>query len=181
MPYSPQSYIGADLPGWQDSFPISAGITGKAVTEDRIIRVGDVKMETEYISIASDIQAELCIPIRVNGRIIGVLDVESRTADAFGENDERFLNTISSSVGTALERLRFLKEEQRRSRELNALYFATKSLAQSLKQEVIAENLVSTMDELLGYEYASLYLLGDEWTTIDSNRHQSKNAAPKSS
>jgi PAS domain S-box-containing protein len=156
------SYIGADLPGWQRSFPISTGIIGNTVTQERIMRVGDIKSEREYIPIASGIRSELCIPIRVNGRVIGVLDVESRTVDAFGENDERFLNTISSSVGTALERLRFFKEEQRRSRELNALYFATKSLAQSLKQEVIAENLVSTMDELLGYECASLYMLDDD-------------------
>ncbi|MGE5464042.1 MAG: GAF domain-containing protein [Syntrophothermus sp.] len=153
------SYIGATLPGWQKSFPISMGITGKAVSLDRIIRVDDVTRETDYIPIASGIECELSIPIRVNGRVIGVLNVESKTPDAFGENDERFLNTITSSVGTALERLRYSKEEQRRSRELNALYLATKSLAQSLMPEVIASNLISTIEEVLGYEYASLYML----------------------
>ncbi len=153
------SFIGADIPGWQRSFPISAGITGRTVTQEKIIRVGDTNDESEYIPIASGIRAELCIPIRVNERVIGVLDVESRSVDAFGENDERFLNTISSSVGTALERLRLFKEEQKRSRELNALYNTTKSLAQSLEPEIIAKNLVTTMDELLGHEYVSLYLL----------------------
>jgi PAS domain S-box-containing protein len=156
------SYSGANQPGWQGSFPITAGITGRAVCLDRIIRIGDVTTETDYIEIASGIRSELCIPIRVNGRVIGVLNVESKTPHAFDENDERFLNTIASSVGTALERLRFFKEEQRRSRELNALYHATKSLAQSLKPEVIAENLIAIMDELLGYEFASLHMLDDE-------------------
>ncbi len=98
-------------------------------------------------------------PVLVNERVIGILDVESSTINAFDEHDERFLNTISSSVGTALERLRLFKEERRRTRVLNALYFATKSLAQSLEPEVIAENLIATMDELLGYEYVSLHLL----------------------
>jgi PAS domain S-box-containing protein len=153
------SYIGADLPGWQRGFPITIGITGRAVTQERIVRIGDTSTDQEYIPITAGIRAELCIPIRVNERIIGVLDVESRTREAFGENDERFLNTISSSVGTALEKLRLSKEEQRRTRELNALYHATKSLAQSLEPEVIAKNLVTTMDELLGHEYVSLYLL----------------------
>ena len=156
------TYIGADSPGWQMSFPISAGITGKAVSLDQLIRTCDVTQEEEYVAIADGIRAELCIPIRVNGRVIGVLNVESKMPDAFGENDERFLNTISSSVGTALERLRVSKEKQRRSRELNALYHATKSLAQSLEPEVIAENLIATMDEVLGYEYASLYMLDTE-------------------
>jgi PAS domain S-box-containing protein len=156
------SFIGANLPGWQDSFSISIGLTGRAVTQDRIIRTGDVRNETSYIELASGVRAELCIPIRVNGRVIGVLNVESRTPDAFDENDERFLKTIASSVGTALEKLRLFKEEQRRSKELNALYHTTKSLAQSLKPEIIAENLIATMDELLGYEFASLFLLDDD-------------------
>jgi PAS domain S-box-containing protein len=153
------SYLGADLPGWQQSFPVSAGITGRAVTQEKIIRVGDTSKEREYVPVAAGIRAELCIPIRVNERVIGILDVESRAPDAFTENDERFLNTISSSVGTALERLRLFKEEQRRTKELKALYHATKSLAQSLEPEVIARSLVTTMDELLGYEYVSLHLL----------------------
>ena len=153
------SYIGADVSGWQEGFPISAGLTGQAVTRDCTLRIGSVKTEENYIEIASGVESELCIPIRVNGRVIGVLNVESRKPDAFDENDERFLNTITNSVGTALEKLRLFKEEQRRSKELNALYHTTKSLAQSLKPEVIAENLMATMDELLGFEFASLYLL----------------------
>jgi PAS domain S-box-containing protein len=153
------SFIGANIPGWQASFPISAGMTGKAVSLDRIIRSGDVTQDEAYIPINARVCSELCIPIRINGRVIGVLDVESQTQDAFGENDERFLNTISSSVGTALERVRFSMEEQRRARELNALYQATKSLAQSLEPQVIAENLIATMEEVLDYEFASLYML----------------------
>jgi PAS domain S-box-containing protein len=156
------SYISVSMAGSQGSIPISASTIGEAVIDEKIIRVGNIRNEGDYSSIVSGILAELSIPIRVNGRIVGVLEVASTTSNAFGENDERFLNTISSSVGTALERLRIFREEQRRSRELNALYYATKSLAQTLKVEVIAENLVSTMDELLGYEYASLYLLDDD-------------------
>lgn len=163
------SYMGADLPGWQASFPISAGVTGKAVLEDRIIRVGDVSKEDAYIAIALGIQSELCIPIRVNGRVIGVLNVESKIPYAFNDNDERFLNTIASSVGTALERQRVSKEERRKSKELDALYHATKSFAQVLKSEVVAENLIATLDELLGYEYATLYMLdpdGQQWVPL---------------
>ncbi len=156
------SFIGAQAPDWRNSYPNSRGITGRAALLDKIIRAGDVTQEEEYIEIASEIRAELCIPIRVSGGVIGVLDVESKKLQAYDENDERFLNTIASSVGTALERLRFFREEQRHSRELNALYQATKSLSRSLKPEVIARDLMMTMEDLLGYELASLYLLEDD-------------------
>jgi len=155
------SYIGVELPNWRQSYPISSGVSGKSVSLDKIIRVADVTKEDRYIKIASGIQAELAIPIRVNGRVIGVLNVESKKPAAFDENDERFLNTIASSVGTALERLRFFKEEQQRSRELETLYQTTKLLTQSLEPHVIAENLIAIMEQLLGYEYCSVELLDE--------------------
>lgn len=160
-----RSYIGADRDNWQQSFPLAHGITGRAITQEKIIRVDDVSNEEGYVEIATGTRSELCIPIRVNGQAIGVLNVESNKPAAFQENDERFLNTVANSLGTALERLRLFSEEQQRSRELNALYQTTKALAQSLDPTVIARNLITTMEQLLGYEYASIFLL-DENTKL---------------
>ena len=140
------SCMGADALNWRRGYPTTEGLTGKAVLLGEILRRGEVSKEAEYVEIASGIRSELCVPIRVNGRIIGVLNVESRKANAFDEGDERFLNTIAGGLGTALEKLRLAKEEQQRARQLNSLYQATKSLTQSLKPEVIAEKLIANMD-----------------------------------
>lgn len=156
------SYFGADIDQWSNGLRLTEGITGKSVLAGKSIRVGDVTQIPEYIAIAAGIRSELCVPIRVNKKIIGILNVESRITNAYDEEDEQFLNTVTSSLGTALERLRLSREEQQRARELNALYQATKSLGQSLRPEVIANNLIETMDELLGYKFASIYLVDDE-------------------
>ncbi len=155
------SYMGANQDRWQESYPITEGVTGRAILHGSIVRVDDVASEPSYIEMTSGMISELCVPIRANGQPIGVLNVESSKPSAFGLNDERFLNTVANSLGTALERLRFYAEEQRRSRELNALYQATKALGQSLEPNVIAQNLINTMDAFLGYEYASVYLLDE--------------------
>jgi len=155
------SYLGADVSNWREGYPITEGITGKTVLLGKPLRYADVTGEPDYIEIASETRSELCVPIRVHKRIIGVLNVESKKPNAFDEGDERFLNTIAGGLGSALERIRLFEAEQRRSKELESLYQATKSLTQSLKPEVIAESLIATMDELLGYEFASIYLLED--------------------
>lgn len=160
-----RSYLGAKLENWMEGHAVTQGITGRAITRERIIRVDDVSMEAGYLEMSKGIRSELCVPVRVNGQAIGVLNVESSKPSAFQVNDERFLNTIANSLGTALERLRLFDEEQQRSRELNALYQTTRALAQSLDPIVIARNLVTTMEQLLGYEYASIYLL-DENTNL---------------
>ena len=153
------SCIGADFSNWRQGYPLTEGLTGKAVRLGKILRTGEARKEGEYIEIASGIQSELCVPIRVNERVIGVLNVESQKANAFDEGDERFLNTIAGGLGTTLEKLRLSKDEQQRARQLNSLYQATKSLTESLKPEVIAEKLIANMDEMLGYEFGSVYLI----------------------
>ena len=156
------SYLGADVSTWRDGYPITEGITGKAVLLGKPLRYGDVTQEPDYIEIASEVRSELCVPIRVNERIIGVLNVESKKMDAFSEGDERFLNTIAGGLGSALERIRLFEVEQRRSKELESLYQGTKSLTQSLDREMIAGSLISILGELLQFDIAGVHLLEDK-------------------
>ncbi|MFT3895508.1 MAG: GAF domain-containing protein [Anaerolineales bacterium] len=155
------SYIGADVSNWRTGYPIAEGITGKAVSLRRIIRLGDVTKDTAFIEIASGIRSELCVPILVSKRVIGVVNIESHLPDAFSENDERLIETVASSLGTALERLRLFKEEQQRSKELDTLYQTTKLLTQSLEPHVIAENLITIIEQFLAYEYCAVEVLDD--------------------
>jgi PAS domain S-box-containing protein len=150
------SYFGADVSNWKSSTPITEGVTGKCVLTGKTIRLGDVTRESTFIEIASNIRSELCVPIRVNRQIIGVLNVESRKSDTYDGEDEQFLNTVAASLGTALERLRLFKQEKQRTTELDTLYQATKSLTESLKPRVIAQNLIDSMEELIGYKFSGV-------------------------
>src|SRR6185436_11702683 len=156
------SYVGANISNWQQGFPITDGITGRSVSTGKIMRIGNITKEPGYIKIASEILSELCVPIRVHERVIGVINVESRAADAFTEHDEGFLTTIASGLGTALEKIRLFNEEQRRAKELNTLYLATKSLTESLEPTTIAHKLIAILNGLLGYESASVHLVDDQ-------------------
>lgn len=153
------SYIGADVSQWQSGFPVTEGVTGQAVQLGKIIRLRNVHDVPGYIEIAPNIQSEISVPIRVNQRVIGAINVESYDPDAFNENDEGLLTTIASGLGTALERLRLFKEEQQRSKELETLYQTTKLLTQSLEPQTIAENLISILEQFLGYEYCLVGIL----------------------
>lgn len=160
------SYVGANVSNWENGTPISQGITGKCVQNGNAIRLGDITSEPSYIEIATEIRSELCVPIRVNKRIIGVFNVESKRSDAYDNEDEQFLTTVAGSLGTALERLRLFNQEQQRNKELDALYSSTKSLTQSLQPDIIATNLLTIMEELLGYEFASIYLVDEKQNVL---------------
>ena len=138
------SYFGADVSNWVEGTPITEGVTGKCVSLGKTIRLGDITQEPAYIEIAAGTRSELCVPIRVNTRIIGVFNVESTKLDAFDDEDEQFLNTVAGSLGTALERLRLIKEEKRHAKESYESELARREQAETL-QEVIA-SLSTTLD-----------------------------------
>jgi len=160
------SYHGANVSNWTDGVPITQGVTGKSIQTGKLIRLGDISQEPAYLEIGANIRSELCAPIQVGKRIIGVFNVESSKPNAYDKEDEQFLSTVAGSLGTALERLRLLKEEQKRNKELNALYQSTRALTESLQPEIIATSLLTIMDEFLGYEFASIYLLDEQQSNL---------------
>ncbi len=156
------SYRGADTSKWSGGTPITEGVTGKSVSLGITQRIDDVTKEPKFIEITPGIQSELCIPIRVNRRIIGVFNVESKRLGAYDDEDEQFLNTVAASLGTALERLRLFKQERQRATELDTLYQVAKSLTASLKPGVIAQNLIDSIENLIGYKFSGVVVVDED-------------------
>jgi PAS domain S-box-containing protein len=73
-------------------------------------------------------RSEVCVPLKVGSRVLGVLDAQSERARAFDEEDERLLVVVASQVANALERLRS-EAARRRGEELYRAYFTASPLA----------------------------------------------------
>jgi len=156
------SYRGTSKENLSRSIPVTRGITGKVASTAKPIRRGDVTKDSAYLEVTDDIQSELCVPIISRHQVIGVINTESKIPNAYSERDERLLITIAHTLATASDKLRSFDEARRRATEVEALYQASRSLALSLEPEIIAKNLISTMDEMLGYEFASVHLIEEQ-------------------
>lgn len=156
------SYRGTSQENLAKPLPLTEGITGKVARTGQVMRVGNISEESSYFETIAGVQSELCVPIVSHGQVIGVINSESAKQNAYSERDERLLITIANTLATAMEKLRSFEEAGQRATELEALYQASRSLALSLEPEIIGKNLIRTMDELLGYEYASVHLLEEE-------------------
>ncbi|MEW6083080.1 MAG: PAS domain S-box protein [Chloroflexota bacterium] len=153
-----RSYLGADVSNWQAGYPITEGITGKVVRTGTPIRLGDITSDPMYIEIASGIRSELCVPIRVNERIIGVLNVESKTPNAFTDGDERFLTIVAGGLGSALERIRLFAAEQRRVRELEIINRMSATLRKAQSLDDMPAILLQQALDLIRTPHGSIWL-----------------------
>ncbi len=66
-------------------------------------------------------RSEMALPIVINQQIIGVLDIQSREANAFTDEDIHVLQTLANQIAIALENARLYQEAQQVSRTLNRL------------------------------------------------------------
>jgi diguanylate cyclase (GGDEF)-like protein len=64
---------------WQvfDGMPPGAGVIGRTFVSGRPTVVSDASKSSEYLEAVPGVHAEVCVPIRLEGRLAGALNVES--------------------------------------------------------------------------------------------------------
>ena len=96
---------------------VGRGITGWVAEHGQSVRVGDVRDDPRYLAVRPDIRSELCVPLVSADRLIGVVNVESTTADRYTAADERVLSIVAAQMAAAIRAAelheRILRDEQR--------------------------------------------------------------------
>lgn len=82
--------------------PFGKGICGQVAVSNANFVVPDVKAQDNYIACSIFVKAEIVIPLFVNGKNIGQIDIDSHTADPFTQEDERFLEFVNAKVAEIL-------------------------------------------------------------------------------
>ncbi|WP_447868851.1 GAF domain-containing protein [Rahnella aceris] len=83
--------------------PVGKGVCGTAVAENAVQRVGDVHAFPGHIACDAASNAEIVLPVAVNGTVIGVLDIDSTVYQRFDEADELGLTELVSGLCQHLE------------------------------------------------------------------------------
>ena len=82
--------------------PVGKGVCGTAVAENRTQLVKNVHEFTGHIACDSASNSEIVVPIRKNGEVIGVLDIDSPVLARFDEHDrdglEEFVRVLENEL-----------------------------------------------------------------------------------
>jgi len=128
------------------------GITVKAAKTGKSIIVPDVRMEKAYVKGGVGALSELATPMKVRRKVIGVLNVESRKAAAFKEEDKKLLEILASHVAMAISNLR-------RREKLSALNAYGRSLNRAKNIEEVCTKTLEAMQKILGFENVDFFLV----------------------
>lgn len=92
------------------TWSLTEGVTGWVATNARAARLGDVMNEKRFLRHWQFTRSELAVPMILDGRVAGVLNIESDAADHFTEHDEALLTLAASSITLAVDRVKIRSE-----------------------------------------------------------------------
>jgi len=114
------------------------GITGWVAQTGMIVRVGDVRQDERYLGVRDNIRSELCVPLIVEDRVIGVINIETDQADAYSQTDESVLETIAAQVSIAIQNSRLFEQIQAQTVELEQRVMERTAQLQTSNKELEA-------------------------------------------
>jgi serine phosphatase RsbU (regulator of sigma subunit)/putative methionine-R-sulfoxide reductase with GAF domain len=138
---------------------IGQGLIGQAAAQGERILVADVRNDTRYrfIDALPETVSEVVIPLKVEGKVLGVLDVQSDQLKSFHPNDLLILEALADTIARAVEGAHLYGDLRRRANQLTFIAEVSKSVSSSLDMHTLMENVASLISDRFGYPHAYLF------------------------
>lgn len=93
--------------------PVTRGLLGRTYRTAVTVRVDDVQLDPDYVLYNMiDTRSELCVPIIASGRVLAILNLESRRPSAFTDEDVGVVETAADILASAIESARLYQRAQ---------------------------------------------------------------------
>ena len=99
----------------------TASVTGLVARSGQSLRLGDVRRDKRYVPLHGRVRSELCVPLRAGNEIIGVINLEARRYGAYGEAEQRLLETVAVPIAVAIQNARLYEQVSAGGQRLRAL------------------------------------------------------------
>jgi len=147
---------------------LGQGLVGTAAATGQAVRVGDVRQDPRYINYGESIVSELCIPLQVKNRVIGVLDIGSRKPNYFDATHQRFLTYLAGHLANAIENARLYENLREQTRTLALLYEVSHELASILEREELLRRIAQAVKRLVNYQGFHVMLWNEDRQVLEN-------------
>jgi putative methionine-R-sulfoxide reductase with GAF domain len=81
------------------TFARDKGLTGEMLRRNETVISGNVSNDPNYLTAFATTQSEMIVPVRArSGEIIGTIDIESESADAFNDEDRELAEALATII-----------------------------------------------------------------------------------
>ena len=141
---------------------LGQGVVGTAVQEGRPILVNDIREEPRYVGPLRNMLAQLAVPMRRKGKVIGALNLLSETEGAFTLQDEALLRQFAAHVAVAIENARLFESEHQYVATLETLAEIGREMSSILDLDQLLTRIASLTKRLIDYRTFGILLLNEQ-------------------
>jgi sigma-B regulation protein RsbU (phosphoserine phosphatase) len=135
------------------------GLIGQAAAEGERVLVANVQKDSRFRFIDSlpETRSEVVIPLKIEDRVLGVLDVQSDQVSAFHPNDLLILEALADTIARAVEGARLYSDLRHRASQLSLIAEVSKIVNTSLDLHVLMENAAVLIHDRFNYPHVNLF------------------------
>jgi sigma-B regulation protein RsbU (phosphoserine phosphatase) len=142
--------------------PLGQGITGTAAATSHSVRVSDTSKDPRYINAIENVRSELAVPLIVRGKVVGVLDIQSRHLDYFTRDQQNILTLLGSRLAIAIENARLFERVKEQADTLLLLSEVGRETSAILDVEELLRRAAEQTKRVIDYQILSIMLYDEE-------------------
>ncbi|HWF85563.1 MAG TPA: GAF domain-containing SpoIIE family protein phosphatase [Vicinamibacterales bacterium] len=146
---------------------VGHGLVGAAVAEGQPILVNDVHTDPRYVEAVPGSNAELVVPLRRKGRIIGALNLLSHTVGQFTDTDEMVLRQFGAHVAVAIENARLFEHEREYTSTLETLSDIAREFGAILNLDELLTRIANLTRRVIDYRTFGILLVNEETNELE--------------
>ncbi|GAB4505289.1 MAG: hypothetical protein Fur0043_22840 [Anaerolineales bacterium] len=146
---------------------LGQGLIGQAALSGKREVVDDVRADPRFRFVPSlpGTRSEVVLPLKLEDRILGVLDVQSDQLQGFHPNDVLILDALAANVARAIEGARLYSDLRRRAEQLALVAEVSEEITATLNLSEVLHRIVSLIHARFGYPFVHIF-------TVHPNRRQ---------
>jgi phosphoserine phosphatase RsbU/P len=146
---------------------VGDGLVGAAVADGLPLLVNDVHADPRYVEAVPGSNAELVVPLRRQGRVIGALNLLSDNIGQFTLVDEAVLRQFGANVAVAIENARLLEHEREYTSTLETLAEVSREFGSILNLDELLTRLASITRRVIDYRTFGILLVDEETQELE--------------
>ena len=143
------------------SVPGSKGLTGAVINEGKsIILRNDIEIGQRavlHFGSHRHVQSVVAVPLRMSGRVIGMISAQSYEAYAYDIEEQALLEMLATHAATAIENNRLFESELKRRREAETLRQAATVISSTLDPNQVVKEILMALKQVIPYDNASVF------------------------
>ncbi|MGH2680128.1 MAG: SpoIIE family protein phosphatase [Actinomycetota bacterium] len=145
-----------------DVIPFGAGASGRIAASGRALIISQLTTEDVISPVLRKRRSYVGVPVRLDGRVVGVLHASAEAPGAFDEEDADFLQSIADLLAVTIDRTRLFDQRDRMATALERALLPT-ALPHVPGFEIAAMYRPSSLGDEVGGDFYDVFGDGDVW------------------